>query len=229
MTTPPAAAVHTIVRILAHRATPAGEVPDLIDAVSTALKKISEPNAAEPAMPAHGRAERRPRRSRQRRDTAMFRPVEEEESVAPAPAPTLLRRADIVAAPHEPAQVGTFLTPRHALRGIVKWFDARAGRGALRVPGYSHDVAVDAAQLAEAGIARLYKGQEVDAQLDRAGDAGHLVRLSLPGSGVQRFASAGIVRGRQAKPVVVELKRESLRRVAARADAALLLRPPRPR
>jgi hypothetical protein len=89
-------------------------------------------------------------------------------------------------------------------------------------------VPVEPALLDEMGITRLYKGQEVEAILTD-GEAPRVMRLVLPGGSWSVNSTAGIVRGRQAKPVVVEMKREALRRVAARAEAEMLLGPGRTR
>jgi cold shock CspA family protein len=115
---------------------------------------------------------------------------------------------------------------------VVKWFDQRTGRGALQLPGFSGDVPVEPSFLAEMGITRLYKGQEVEAVLDGAQTGQttpRVLRLGLPGGTWSVTPTGGVVRSRRAKPVVVELKREALRRVAARAEAELLLRPNRAR
>jgi cold shock CspA family protein len=115
--------------------------------------------------------------------------------------------------------------PRSTLRGIVKWFDARERKGALRLPGFGGDVAIDAQLLAESGIQRLYKGQEIEATVNGTAEAPRLVKLALPGGAQPLLPRGGVVRGRHAKPVVVELKREGLRRVAARAEAEQVLGP----
>jgi cold shock CspA family protein len=245
-------AAYAIASILASRPTPAAELPELMDKVVTALRQIAEPSAAPTAAwsddasddaasddaddetpersgEPSDRARRPSRKMRRRRSLSPFLAAEdhEHEEVVPAAAPTLLRRADVVVAVAAPTE--TFRAPQGAVRGIVKWFDARSRRGALRVPGNGSDVPVEPEQLVEAGITRLFKGQEVEAQLERSGDAISLVRLSLPGGATPTLPRTGTVRGRQAKPVVVELKRESLRRAAAREEAEQLLRPARPR
>jgi cold shock CspA family protein len=116
------------------------------------------------------------------------------------------------------------------LRGVVKWFDPRAGKGALRLPGFSGDVLFDARILAESGIARLFKGQEVEATISGGnGRPPQVQRIALPGSAAATPVGAGVVHSRRAKPVLVELKREALRRAAARAEAEHLLGPNRSR
>jgi cold shock CspA family protein len=111
------------------------------------------------------------------------------------------------------------------VRGIVKWFDPRTRRGALRLPGFADEIQVEAGALEAAGIARLFKGQEIEASLaHEAGDT-RLLALALPGRApVPNAVFAGSTPGRRhAKPVVIELKRDALRRVAARVEAEHLL------
>jgi cold shock CspA family protein len=225
MSMPPVAGTARIIaKLLSSRPTHQHEIPDLIEGVHTALAQLGEsrePAAAEiSTAPDKGEAPGRRRRHR----AASIEPAT--EAAAPPPAPKLLRRAEVVAP--GTSEVSPLLAPRGAVRGIVKWFDAQNRRGALRLPGCGGDVPVNAATLAEAGIARLYKGQEIEATLEGPPETPRLLRVALPG-GAGPTATPGIVRGRHAKPVVVELKREGVRRAAARAEAEQLLRPPRPR
>ncbi len=226
-----ASVAQVVAKLLAQRVTPHDEVPALVRNVHMALAGLTEPQAqpvAEPA-PAPDIAPPAPpaRQPHQRRSSEMPAPSEE-ESVAPAPAPRLLRRADVIATPAAPEPAAPVAMPGGALRGVVKWFDLRTRRGALRLPGHGGDVVIEPALLDEMGIPRLYKGQEVEATLG-SGETPRVVRLTLPGGAWQVSSVGGVVRGRQAKPVVVELKREALRRVAARAEAELVLGPSRSR
>ena len=139
-----------------------------------------------------------------------------------------VRAKAIGTAPAETVPV--FAAPRgKSVRGVVQWFDNRAGHGTLRLPGLSHDIPVDAATLSASGISRLFKGQEIDAELDGAGDPPKIAALHLANAAGTSRVSGGFVRDRRAKPVVVELKRETHRRVAARAEAELALAPRRAR
>ena len=221
-----------VARLLAKRATPQDEVPGLVHNVHVALARLEEPEQAEmPAAASEAQAAPAPRRSRQPRPPRLVepQPAPEETVVVAVAAPRLLRRADVVAGNPPPAEpAAPVAVPGGILRGIVKWFDLRSRRGALRLPGCSGDVPVEPALLDQMAIPRLYKGQEVEATLG-AGETPRVVRLALPGGAWQVSSTGGVVRGRQAKPVVVELKREALRRVAARAEAELLLGPGRPR
>ena len=223
-----------VARLLARRATPQDEVPGLVHNVHVALARLEEPEQAGlPVAAAEAQAAPAPRRTRQPRVRRAVepQPVAEPEPEEPvvAPAPRLLRRADVVAGnPPAPEPAAPVAVPGGILRGVVKWFDLRSRRGALRLPGCSGDVPVEPALLDQMAIPRLYKGQEVEATLG-AGETPRLVRLSLPGGAWQVSSASGVVRGRQSKPVVVELKREAMRRVAARAEAELLLGPNRSR
>jgi cold shock CspA family protein len=140
-----------------------------------------------------------------------------------------MRRAEVTSA----AASGTEMArpaAKAALRAIVKWFDPRHRTGALRVPGYGGDVAVDADALERAGIARLFKGQEVEASVVGGEGSVRLVALSLPGRPESDAGGPVGSARRHAKPVVIELKRDALRRVAARVEAEQLLgRSPRDR
>jgi hypothetical protein len=216
-----------VAHILASRPTLQDELPSLIEKVHAALHLLSASEQPTKAAPEFGaEAPAAVERPRRRRRAAAVQPPAEEPA-GPPPTPTLVRRSDVASAVI-PALVAA--TPgRSTARGIVKWYDVRHRRGALRLPGFSGDVPVEAAMLAQAGIARLYKGQEVEATLDPSTEPPRLMRLALPGGTLPRLTTSGVVRGRQAKPVVVELKTDSLRRVAARAEAEQLLRPARPR
>jgi cold shock CspA family protein len=118
--------------------------------------------------------------------------------------------------------------PKAALRGVVKWFDARTKSGALRLPGYGDEIAVDADALDRAGIPRLFKGQEIEASIAEDGQGrARLITLSLPGRPetetlLPHSSAPGSAR-RHAKPVVIELKRDALRRIAARVEAEQIL------
>lgn len=225
-----------VAKILARRATPPEEVPELMRTVEQALVRLAAPAAVEPeddwraSMETVAQASAAPRQRRRRLAPEPPEPALEaaRDTVAPTPAPALRRRAEVIAqsAPSEVA--APTLAPAGTMRGIVKWFDLRTRRGALRLPGVSSDVPVETAVLDEMTIPRLYKGQEVEATL-AAGDPPRLVRLTLPGGAWQVSSVGGVVKSRHAKTVVVEMKREALRRVAARAEAEMLLGPGRAR
>ena len=228
MTTPDVTvAARLIAKLLAHRPTPQEEVPTLIRSVHGALSRLGQAEVEPP--PARHRDRNDAAVPRRKRQKAVVAPTEEPAAPAAPPlAPKLVRRADVVAAP--PAAAAPAFAPAHAtVRGIVKWFDPRTGKGALRLPGFAGDIAIEARTLTESGIARLFKGQEVEATLGGNG-APQLQRLSLPGTAsTAPLGSGGVVHSRRAKPVLVELKREALRRAAARAEAEHLLGPGRSR
>jgi cold shock CspA family protein len=225
-------AARLVAKLLAHRQTPQEEVVGVIRSVHTALSRLDEYDAV-PATPLakseQHRATLAPRRRRRQPEEIV--PPEDPAPVAAPPAPKLVRRAEVMAAPPGPAVMPPSApAPQGALRGVVKWFDPRAGKGALRLPGFSGDVLFDARILAESGIARLFKGQEVEATISGGnGRPPQVQRIVLPGSAAATPVGAGVVHSRRAKPVLVELKREALRRAAARAEAEHLLGPNRSR
>ena len=234
MTIPSRANVAQVVaKLLARRSTRQDEIPELMRSVQSALASLEEPEEFERAEGTPGEVEVTVAPVEPRRRQRRAAPTEEAAPAEPAAnapaAPRLIRRAEVVppaAATSEPQALAA--PAAVVLRGIVKWFDLRTRRGALRLPGLSGDVAVEPALLDAMAISRLYKGQEIEATMSAA-DATRVERLSIPGGAWQVSAAGGVVRNRHAKPVVVELKREALRRVAARAEAELVLGPGRSR
>lgn len=222
---------YLIAKLLGRRQTSPAEIPDLIRTVHYALSHLGAPEESE-EQEQEETAAPAPRPPRRQPRAAPSEPVAVAEPVpTPPPQPRLLRRAEVISvAPLAEATPPSLLPPRSGtVRGVVQWFDARTGHGTLRLPGCSSDVPVTAEMLNAWGITRLYKGQEVTATLSGTGDAIRLVGLTLPGTAAPVLASAGTVRDRHAKTVVVELKREALRRGAARAEAEFLLKPRRAR
>jgi hypothetical protein len=226
-----ASVAQMVAKLLARRATPQDEIPVLIRTVEGALQALTGARPPEPAdveapVPAHEPRAPRPRRPRAAAKIAEPPPP----ALLPPPQPRLVRRAEVVPAAFQedtprlrPPQ------PSGALRGIVKWFDQRTRRGALRLPGCGDEVAVETGLLDDMGITRLYKGQEIEATLSDEPNP-RVVRLAIPGGVWQVHPAGGVVRNRHhARPVVVEMKREALRRVAARVEAEHLLGPGRVR
>ena len=146
--------------------------------------------------------------------------------VAP-PQPKLLRRAQVSEPEPQVAEAAPVARPAGGtVRGVVKWFDGRNGKGALRLTGISGDVALEAAVLEQSGVKRLYKDQEIEATVQDVGGRVRLVSLSLPGRGAGRPALGGEVLGtvrRQPRPVMVEIKRDGTRQRSARAAAEQVL------
>jgi cold shock CspA family protein len=216
--------VRLIARILKSRPTDQEEVPSLISAVQRTIEQLSgTPRAValEPAAVAPLETpEARPRGRRPREAPA---PAE-----APPPvvaAPQLIRRAAAPPAPENPTPFAPSPTPRAGLRGVVKWYDPRTRSGALRLPGHD-DVAVDADAVERAGIPRLFKGQEIEASIVvEPGGTARLLTMSLPGRPETEIALGGSVASgrRQGRQVVIEMKRDALRRVGARLEAEQLL------
>ncbi len=177
-----------------------------------------------------------PRRGRPRRITVAPEPVEEAPAVEePAieiapPQPRLLRRADAQASNDAQLHAGETLSapraPEGTLRGVVKWFDSRAGKGALRLTGISGDVILDPAALARAGVKRLYKDQEIEATVEESGGRVRLLSLSIPARSaggepllnLMQSEVTGTLR-RQPRSVQVQVKRDGIRQSAARAEA----------
>jgi cold shock CspA family protein len=218
--------VRLIARILKSRPTDQEEVPSLISAVHRTIERLNgepRPVALEsPPVAEHEPREVRPRGRRRQEEIAPPEPT------APVvAAPQLIRRAT-APTPENPSPspfAAAATTPRTGLRGVVKWYDPRTRSGALRLPGHD-DVAVDADAVERAGIPRLFKGQEIEASI--VVDPGGTVRLltiSLPGRPETEISLGGAVAGgrRQGKQVVIEMKRDALRRVGARLEAEQLL------
>jgi cold shock CspA family protein len=214
-------------KLLAHRQTAQEEVGDLIRHVHGALARLGDTaESAAPAPPAEAapaaslapQRTRRPRAPRAVLPEAAAAPVE----APPPPAPKLVRRAEVAPPPAAVVSPAPLAPPHGMLRGVVRWFDPRSGKGAVRLPGLG-DVGFEAQLLAECGITRLFKGQEIEATVAEASAPPQLKRLALPGAVSAAPLGGGVVKGRHAKPVVVELKREALRRAAARAEAEHVL------
>jgi hypothetical protein len=229
-----AEAARLIAKLLASRETPVEEIPALIESVQRALSNLG--NTAAPVKAAAREVPPKPAMRKRAVVAHEVKPEPEPISIAtpepPAPIqvqPTLLRRAEaITVAPAAPAPIFA-PEPGGAVRGVVQWFDTRTGRGALRLQGLGSDLPIEAATLSSFSIGRLFKGQEVEAVLDGAGDPPKIRALHLVNAPSSSLASGGMVRDRHAKQVVVELKREAHSRSAARAEAELLLRPQRAR
>jgi cold shock CspA family protein len=231
-------AARLVAKLLAHRQTPQEEVGGVIRGVYGALSRLHEPVAvatepvAEADEPQAAPVPRRKRRQPVEIAAAEIAAADEASPAVPPPAAKLVRRAEVmttapVAAAPPPALASA---PQGAVRGVVKWFDPRAGKGALRLPGFAGDVLFEARILADSGIARLFKGQEIEATVDGgSGRPPQVQRIALPGSASATPVGTGVVHSRRAKPVLVELKREALRRAAARAEAEHLLGPNRSR
>ncbi|MGB8843421.1 MAG: hypothetical protein WCC64_20390, partial [Aliidongia sp.] len=170
-------------------------------------------------IPPRGRG--RPRR------VAVSQPiVETPMPEAPPPQPRLLRRAEALAyeAEHHAESPVIARSPEGPLRGVVKWFDGRAGKGALRLMGISGDVLLDPTVLTSSGIKRLYKDQEIEATVEETAGRVRLLSLSLPTRNGEPTLNMmpGEITGtlrRQPRSVQVEIKRDGVRKSAARAEA----------
>jgi len=236
---PPVALVASMVaRILGGKGLPASEVPALIDTVRTAVSRIlntpvavleSPAEEASPEAPRARIGRGRPRGSTNRkpgrpRKTIPAAPI---EAPAPPPAPRLVRRAEAVTVPTAAAEPVLLETPPSAaVRGVVRWFDPARQAGGLRLTGVPEDVPVEPSVFAAAGVTRLFKGQEVEAELSRTNGRVRVTALRIPGGPARVQSPSGPIAalgGRRPRVVIVEKKRDALKRVAARSEAEHLL------
>lgn len=223
-----------IAKLLAERPTAHQEIPQLIDAVHRTLAGLNGARPAAVPAPQNSQAtpdqadvasiapKRRGRKPRAEAEPVATTPIE--TKTAAAPAPTLLRRAEVK--DREPVQVASLAPPpsrERLTRGVVRWFDPQTRRGALRLQGVSGDLPFEPPLLERGNITRLFKGQEVEAEIGGTADAPQLVSFRLLAAGPATHVNPGLVRARQQKPVMVELKREALKRTAARNAAEALL------
>lgn len=229
---------HMVARLVGGQETAAGDIPALVETVSATLAEILFPaprlppvEVVEEAPPHHARARRRrhegdePRKPGRPREAEVPQPA---EAPTPPPAPRLVRRSDAVssAPAAEPAPLSP--PPTSMVRGVVRWFDPARQTGGLRLTGVPEDVAVEPAVFIAAGVTRLFKGQEIEAQLDRAEGRVRLTMLRVPGGPVTTPTASGPIAamgGRRPRMVIVEKKRDALKRVAARTEAEHLLGP----
>lgn len=226
-----------IAKLLAERPTAHQEIPQLIDVVHRTLSGLNGTRPIQGPAPQKGQAapdqtdavsvapKRRGRKPRAEAESAAAPPAE--IKTTPAPTPTLLRRAEVK--DKEPVQVAPLTPPpsrERLTRGVVRWFDPQTRRGALRLQGVSGDLPFEPPLLERSNITRLFKGQEVEAELGGTADAPQVIGFRLLAAGPATHVNPGMVRARQQKPVMVELKREALKRAAAR-DAAEALLPDR--
>lgn len=218
---------HFIARILGARETTSEDVPHLLASVRDTIEALhGAPERLIPTpMTPTGPHTPRPRRQSAATGETPVRNRRRVELEPPAPAvvPRLMRRAE-VAPPPEAPNFETRARQTGTLRGVVRWFDLNTRQGALRLPGFGDEVVIDASALERAGLSRLYKGQEIEATVVEDGGSARLVSLSLPGrvDAAQGVFKAGSAR-RNAKPVIVELKRDAMRRTAARIEAEQIL------
>ena len=230
---------HMVARLVGGQETAASDIPALVETVNAALARILHPGA-EPAsaeapdeISVHRERQRQPRRHREAgRKPGRPRKVEVPlpvEAPAPPPAPRLVRRAEAVASP--PTTDATALAPPPApslVRGVVRWFDPARQTGGLRLTGVPEDVAVEPAVFVAAGVTRLFKGQEIEAELDRGERRVRVTALRVPGGPAATPTVSGPIAamgGRRPRVVLVEKKRDALKRVAARTEAEHLLGP----
>lgn len=243
---PSATTVHFITKILSAGGVSVADVASTIGRIDSTLKNLAAPESAVASAPApllklaEQPAEAAPKRRRGRppRQVALQTAIDDEvleSAVAPEPPaqPKLLRRAEAMGAEQDPfANFSAKLQAREPtatdkLHGVVKWYDSRSGKGALRLAGISGDIALDAGVMAKAGIKRLYKDQEIEATILRGKGQPQLVTLSLPGRETAAPALGGggeivaMTRGHN-RPVTVEIKSDTSKQRQNRARAERL-------
>jgi len=233
-----ALAAGMLAQIVAKRPTAAHEIPPLVASVAATVEQLLEQRNASsvPLLPEEQPKSQPPRARQPRARQKEARPARQAllpaiETPAPPPvAPRLVRRAE-AAAPAE-AEIMPFKLQSAAtrIRGIVRWFDPGRQTGALRLPGSSEDVPIEPGVFLQSGIARLFKGQEIDADLDRAETQVRIVAIALPGAAAPAPSATGMVAGgRRPRMIIVEKKRDGLKRAAVRSTAERILnRPAKP-
>src|SRR5215472_1969357 len=231
---------HMVARLVSGHETAASEIPTLVETVSAAFAQILHPVPSLPAVeviagapPAHAR-QLRPRLDDEAgRKSGRPSKAEIVEPVAapPAtpPAPRLVRRAEAAVSAPAAEPVPPLAPPVASMvRGVVRWFDPARQTGGLPLTGVPRGLAVEPAVFVAAGVTRLFKGQEIEAQLDRGEGRIRVTALRVPGGPVSAPTASGPIAatgGRRPRLVIVEKKRDALKRVAARTEAEHLLGP----
>jgi len=225
---------HMVARLVGGQEIAASDIPALVETVSATLAEILYPriNIAPAADEFSARGQRLPRPPREGvRKPGRPRKVEAPQPVeppTPPPAPRLVRRAEaVVSAPTtEPMHLAA--PTAGMVKGVVRWFDPARPTGGLRLTGVPEDVAVEPAVFIAAGLTRLFKGQEIEAQIERVEGRVRVSALRVPGGSATTTAVSGPIAamgGRRPRVVMVEKKRDALKRVAARTEAENLLGP----
>lgn len=220
-----------VARLVTTRPVAASEVPLLVASVAATVAQLLDPPSASLTGAQPGKKPNRPQPKQKPAKTdrrSRTWPTATVETPMPAPpAPRLVRRAEAVVAP--PAEIMPFRMPATPgrVRGIVRWFDPARQTGALRLPGSSEDVPIEPGVFEHSGIARLFKGQEIDAELDRGDAQVRIAAIALPGAASAGPSKTGMVTGgRRPRMVIVEKKRDGLKRAAVRSTAERMLGTP---
>ena len=229
-----------VARLVGGQETPATDIPVLVETVSAALEQILYPAPPAPAAEVkeaeapvrNARPRRDPRQAEGARKPGRLRKSETIEPVeaapAPLPAPRLVRRAE-AAVPSPTVEPAPLAPPTNGMvKGVVRWFDPVRQTGGLRLTGVPEDVGVEPPVFVAAGVTRLFKGQEIEAQIDRGEGRVRVTALRVPGGPVAVPTASGAIAamgGRKPRMVIVEKKRDALKRVAARTEAEHLLGP----
>ena len=229
---------HMVARLVGGKETAASDIPVLVETVSAALEQILCPAPRRPEIEGGEEAPRRearPPRTQRPREAGRKpgRPHKVEvaepiEAPVPPPAPRLVRRAEALVSAPAPEPVPPTAPAPSMVKGVVRWFDPARQTGGLRLTGLPEDVAVEPAVFIAAGVTRLFKGQEIEAQVDRGEGRVRVRALRVPGGPVAAPTASGPIAamgGRRPRVVIVEKKRDALKRVAARTEAEHLLGP----
>jgi cold shock CspA family protein len=229
-------AAELVARLSAAHAITADDLPRLVENVVTVVRNILNPaiptpTAETPAVPSATRRRGRPRgtnRTEPARKRGRPRKAAPAVEASPTPAvpaaPRLVRRSQAVgASPSIPSALEPPSTS--VLRGVVRWFDPARRTGSVRLTGLPEDVAVDPEIFAAANITRLFKGQEIEAEIRRDEGRVQVASLRLPGGAAATSLSGPIAAtgGRRPRIVIVEKKLDALKRVAARSEAEHVL------
>jgi hypothetical protein len=223
-----------VARLVGGQETAASDIPALVATVSAALEQILYPArpaavaAADEAAPVRAARQRRPRRQGGPGRPPKVETPEPIEAPAPPPMQRLVRRAEAVLG--APAIEPAALAPPAAgmVKGVVRWFDPARQTGGLRLTGLPEDVAVEPAVFIAAGVTRLFKGQEIEAQVERREGRVRVTALRVPGGPTTAPTASGAIAamgGRKPRMVIVEKKRDAMKRVGARTEAEHLLGP----
>jgi len=234
-------AAELVARLTASHRIGAAELPDLVESMISIVRAILNPAvAAPPALtvalpvaPVPKRGRGRPRgstkvagppkkRGRPRKNAA---PAETAQTPAAPVAPRLIRRSQAVAPPPG-APASLEQPPSSVVRGVVRWFDPARRSGGVRLTGLPEDVAVEPEIFAAANITRLFKGQEIEAEIRRSNGRIQVASLRIPGGGTTATSHSGPIAatgGRRPRIVIVEKKLDALKRVAARSEAEHVL------
>lgn len=234
-------AAELVARLTASRRIGAADLPELVESMISIVRTILNParevstGASTGALPENPTPKKRrgrppgpkkiagpPKKRGRPRKTAVTTEIAT-PTAAPV-APRLIRRSQAGVSP-----VGTEAAleppPSSVVRGVVRWFDPARRSGGVRLTGLPEDMAVEPEIFAAANITRVFKGQEIEAEIHRGGGRVQITSLRIPGGTTASSHSGPIAAtgGRRPRIVMVEKKLDALKRVAARSEAEHVL------